>query len=197
MRSIARALAVLLAFASGVCAGCDPKTSRSYVFVLAPSFSSEEAAVVSDAAAHWEAAVARPDVFAASVVQGECDSFTGDPTAEIVCVDYATSAPGGTEGETAWDSRTRRQHVSLNVDNGAKDAVRRATLSHEAQHELGHAFGLGHETDRRCVMFPKMSTSLVQSGLAAQNVTEADVAAFARAWGLPGPDDVSHPGPQP
>ncbi len=176
-------VAVLVALAPGVCVGCNPNTARSYVFVLAPSFSSEEAAVVSDAAARWEGAVARPDVFAASVIQGECDAFTGDATAELVCVDHATSASGGVEGATTWDSATRRQHVRLNVDNGATDAVRMATLSHEAQHELGHAFGLGHESVR-CVMFRNMGTALVQGGEAAQDVTPADVAQFDAVWGL-------------
>ncbi len=171
---------LLLPFA----AGCDEASSgdaasgaavalrfdpcRPVAVVLDPGATAEQRAGVAGAVDWWNAAAGAQVYVAAGAGDPSSSAPSGAPSMSgAVPLHFQGAAP---PSHGYFDPA--RGEIFVNVDLGARP------LAVTIAHELGHAFGLVHVTDR---------TSVMTAGNLDVQPNVGDVAALAKLWGACGP----------
>jgi hypothetical protein len=150
--------------ASGATAALRFDPCHPIAVVLDPGATADQKAGVAGAVDWWNAAAGGQVFVAASA---------GDPIADAVPLHFQAAAP---PSHGFFDPA--RGEIFINLDLESRP------LAVTIAHELGHAFGLVHVTDRASVM--TAGNLDVQPNL-------GDVAALAKLWGACGPAAVGPP----
>lgn len=175
-----RDIAALFALAVGTVAvaACTANTYHAptrYRVMISPSFTTEQQAVIVDAVDKWVAAVGDPNRLAVDVSIGPCAPNPDDPLSAIFISPSQGPLPLHCGGHPEGCTNVMPDNYTSSVIDVTYGDL--GTLSHIAQHELGHAFGL-HHTGQGTLMFPTgipYADQGIVPGGAAQNVTPADV----------------------
>ena len=152
--------------ASGSVAALRFDPCRPVAVLLDPGATADQRAGVAGAVEWWNAAAGGQVFVAAGAGDGTPTSPTS-PTLGAVPLHFQAAAP---PSHGFFDPA--RGEIFVNVDLGARP------LAVTIAHELGHAFGLVHVTDRPSVM---------TAGNLDVQPNVGDVAALAQLWGTCGP----------
>ena len=169
--------------AVATCAGCSgptfvaPKSAavvqkQTRAFWVSPSFDEEAKANIRRAAGDW-ARVVSVHVDLRETSERDAAAYTFEPGSESVL--YTDHGPTWACGYSE-DHNTSRMFV--NVKTARTGAVCRGGVHQAALHEMGHAFGLGHDE----------LASLMVDGSGARQRDYVDVFtrnALASKWGVP------------
>jgi len=144
-----------------------------YHLMVSPDFTHEQQQEIRQAARKWERAVGNRYALTIQVEVGKCPDQPGAVDACLAPTPYLIAcADTVAVGCTTSNHYSRKVELDVSCYPGA--------LSHTAQHEMGHLFGLKDSQVKGTVMYYSVVCDTQIQPIASQNVSQTDVRAYMK-----------------